>query len=126
MTSEDKLSITRSVFSSSIIRSSSDYIITLYEISKKVNIELMLELFPLNIIENANLCSNSKINLEFAKNRLDKLSYYELLVTKKAYDSANTFLIKNDTIFGKETSQIIFDEIEEKITYIENIIKDIS
>lgn len=116
--------ITKSVLKNSNIKSSSDFIVTLYEICKRLNTDMMVKIDPIYNMEYGNWAYSSFNNITHASKRFDTLEYADLVDTKDAYTAILEYFLEDPTIgklYNMEETDVlgwkIYKELSEKREY---------
>lgn len=87
--------IVKSVFRNTNVKCSSDLVVCLYAIGKRIDLELMLMLQPIHNIEHLNWHVDVDLNTEYVFAKLDSLNQNERKEAKISYNYLIKFIDEN-------------------------------
>ena len=96
MSDNDK--VIRAVLKESVIESSSDFIVSLYQIGVKTDIELMFKVDPIYKWEYANWHDEWESNVSYITRKLHHLDKQDYAEVGKAYDDILEFFLENPIV----------------------------
>jgi hypothetical protein len=115
------MNLLKEVFSKAVVESSSDFIVTLYEVAKRTNHEMLLKIDPIYRWEFMNWHDGWESNVNFIGQKMKSLDQEDYAEIHRSYTDILEYFLNNSTldqIFKMDTRDHIgwkiYKELSEK------------